>query len=262
MNRISRDGVSIAYVTRGDPDGEPVVFVHGLGADHEMWGPQLRSYQESGFYLVAPDLRGHGASDSVSSFAIQDCADDLLTLLDELGLERAAVVGVSMGGTVAQRFAISNPDRVSKMVLVDTFSSVHGPIARLNARAAEIGLSILPPAWQWRILESHFGAPDQAALREYFRTMLFETEPMLLKQARRAVNQFNCTDELKRITAPTLVLVGEDNGTWFENLARETADGITDAQFRTLRNASDPSNLSAPDAFDDAVLPFLESAVH
>lgn len=165
-----------------------------------------------------------------------------------------------MGGLVAQRFAIDQPDVVRALVLADTFSGIHGPIARLNARAGEIGLSLLPGVLQWKIVASHFDAPDQAGLREYFRTMLFRTDPAQRKRARRAVNRFDCREALDRIDAPTLVLVGENNGSWFVDLARETAAGIDGATFEGLADGSDPSHLTVPGAFDEAVLSFLASA--
>lgn len=260
MNSVTRDGITLAYDTYGQPSDSPVLLLHGLGADHEMWAPQIERYPREELFLIAPDMRGHGESDEVAEFRIEDCADDVADLLDDLGLERVAVIGVSMGGLIAQQLAITHPDRVSTLILADTFSGVRGPLARLNARAAEIGLSLLPGMWQWKIIESHYDAPEQEALREYFETMLFRTDADQLKQARRAVNRFDCVEELEQIDAPTLVLVGENNGTWFVNLSRRTADGISEAVFTVLPDGVDPSNLSVTEAFDDAVLEFLELA--
>jgi pimeloyl-ACP methyl ester carboxylesterase len=118
---------------------------------------------------------------------------------------------------------------------------------------------LLPGVFQWKIIESHFNAPEHEQLREYFRTMLFQTDPSVLKQARRALNRFDCRDELDQIDAPTLMLVGEENGKWFVELARETAAGIDEATFEILSDGSDPSNLTVTSAFDDAVLTFLKN---
>lgn len=260
MQYFAKDGLRLAYDIYGAEDDDPLVLVHGLGADHAMWTPQAGRYPDAGYTLEVPDVRGHGESDVPATFSIDDCASDLAALLSERDLTSASVCGVSMGGLIAQRFAIDHPEMVSALVLADTFSGIHGPIARLNARAGEIGLSLLPGVLQWKIVESHFDAPTQADLREYFRTMLFRTDPALLKRARRAVNRFDCRDELGRIDAPTLVLVGENNGSWFVDLARDTAEGIEGATFDILADGSDPSNLTVPAAFDEAVLSFLASA--
>lgn len=258
MESFSRDGLQLAYEVSGDPSDRPVLLIHGLGADHGMWQPQIERYPEEGYSLIVPDVRGHGESESASQFTIEDCAADLAELLTERDVPNAAVCGVSMGGVIAQQLAIDYPDLVRVLVLADTFSSVRGPVARLNARAGEIGLSLLPGLLQWKIVESHFDAPEQAELREYFRTMLFRTDPAQLKKARRAVNRFDCLDELASVDAPALVLVGENNGEWFVNLARETAAGIDGAEFQVLPEGSDPSNLTVPAAFDESVLSFLE----
>lgn len=257
MRSFRHEDVELAYAVHGNPNDRPLVLVHGLGADHAMWRPQCNRYPDEGYFLIVPDVRGHGASECAERFAIDDAAADLGALLGEVNVERAAVCGVSMGGVLAQRLAIDHSDRVDALVLSDTFSGVHGAIARLNARAGELGLSVLPGLLQWKIVESHFNAPEHAQLREYFRTMLFETEPSVLKQARHALNRFDCRDDLDRIDAPTLVLVGQENGTWFVDLGRETAAGIDGATFKVLADGSDPSNLTIMDAFDEAVLTFL-----
>ena len=256
---FTRGDVELAYVVYGNPDDRPVLLVHGLGADHAMWRPQYNRYPDEGYFIIVPDVRGHGESTCGERFAIDDAAADLAALLGEVGVKRATVCGVSMGGVLAQRFAIDHPELVDALTLTDTFSGVHGAVARLNARAGEVGLSVLPGLVQWKIIESHFNAPEHEQLREYFRTMLFQTDPGVLKQARHAINQFDCRNELDRIDTPTLVLVGLENGKWFVDLARETAAGIDGATFEALTGGSDPSNLTVTPAFDDAVLTFLDN---
>lgn len=68
--------MQINYETFDDKSAQPVVLVHGLGADHEMWSPQIARYPSKGFYLIVPDVRGHGRSSPVETFCIQDCATD------------------------------------------------------------------------------------------------------------------------------------------------------------------------------------------
>lgn len=258
MRSFTHGDVELAYTVYGNPSDRPLLLVHGLGADHAMWRPQCTRYPDEGYFLIVPDIRGHGESDCDERFTMDDAAADLAALLGEVGVEGVTVCGVSMGGVLAQRLAIDHPNLVDALVLSDTFSGVHGAVARLNARAAEVGLSLLPELLQWKIVESHFNAPEHDQLREYFRTMLFQTDPSVLKQARRALNRFDCRDELDRIDAPTLVLVGQKNGEWFVELARETAAGIDEATFEILTDGSDPSNLTVTSAFDDAVLSFLD----
>jgi pimeloyl-ACP methyl ester carboxylesterase len=222
-----------------------------------MWGPQIDRYPDEGFHLIVPDVRGFGDSDPVSPFDIEACADDLAAVLDDCGVDAAAVAGVSMGSLIAQVFAAKYPERVTRLVLSDTFSSVHGLRARLLSRVATAMLSVVPTGLQIRLIEAQYDAPADEPVREYFRTQLLETDRTQLVRARRAVNAFDGRDALHRIDVPTLVVVGDDNPGWFIELARETADGIPDARFERLPGGSDPSNLTATAAFDDAILGFL-----
>ena len=72
MNFKTFDQLSLYYETHGDPGAVPVVLIHGIGADHEMWKPQLASFPASGYFVIVPDLRGHGASDLPQTFSIAD----------------------------------------------------------------------------------------------------------------------------------------------------------------------------------------------
>ena len=94
------DKVDLYYITHDNKTHKPTVLIHGLGADHEMWKPQIESYPEKGFYLIVPDIRGHGRSLKVNSFRIRDCARDISELLEHLGIKTANILGVNMGGVV------------------------------------------------------------------------------------------------------------------------------------------------------------------
>jgi pimeloyl-ACP methyl ester carboxylesterase len=115
------------YVTRGDVrlfctdegEGPAVVLVHGLGADSHDWNWQIPELARR-YRTVAVDLRGHGASSvPASGYGIAEHVDDLVAVLDGLGIDRAVVVGHSLGGLVVAAFAISYPDRVAAVVEVD-----------------------------------------------------------------------------------------------------------------------------------------------
>lgn len=100
------DGLDLWYETYGDPAGTPLALIHGIGADHDMWAPQIESLPGDGYYLIVPDLRGHGASGVPTTFRIAHCARDIYDLLGALDLPQAHLVGVSMGGMIAQQFGL------------------------------------------------------------------------------------------------------------------------------------------------------------
>jgi 3-oxoadipate enol-lactonase len=257
MDLHTSDGQTLFYETYGDRSGLPVLLLHGLGAEHQMWGPQFTSYPPLGFFLIVPDLRGHGLSSVPEHFSLQDCARDMAELIGKAGLERCNVVGVSMGGLVAQLLACDFPGTVSKLVVVDSFSGVSTWRERANAWLASLLLAVLPTSLQTRLLVTTYSRMGQPIVAAYFEQQLGRMDRQMLRQMRREINRFDILSRLSEIRSPTLVLVGDRFGQTAINMARRTAAGITRSQFTILSGGGDPSNLLAPTAFDEAIQTFL-----
>ncbi len=251
------DNVQLFYETFGSGDDLPVLLLHGLGADHQMWQPQIAAYPSQGLFVIAPDMRGHGASSTPGHFSLADCARDARELLDELGVEKACVVGVSMGGLIAQQFACDCVDRVDRLVIVDSFSGATGVVERFNARLASFLLAVLPVSLQTKLLLSTYERMGKPQVAAYFETCLARADVLQLQRMRRVVNQFNIFERLHKIGVPTLVLVGDGFGKTAIQMATKTAEAIPGAQFGVLEGGGDPSNLLAPEAFDREVLGFI-----
>ena len=118
------DGETLAYLTMGDPNGTPVVLIHGYTDNARDWVP-LVPYLSKGFRLILVDLRGHGRSSKPDCcYALPDFAYDVVLLLDSLGIRRADIVGHSLGSIIAQIYAETWPERTDKVVLI---SSTGGP---------------------------------------------------------------------------------------------------------------------------------------
>jgi 3-oxoadipate enol-lactonase len=257
MDLHTSDGQTIFYETYGDRNGLPVLLLHGLGAEHQMWGPQFTSYPPLGFFLIVPDLRGHGLSSIPPRFSLQDCARDMAELIGKVQLERCNVVGVSMGGLVAQLLACDFPGVVSKLVVVDSFSGVSTWRQRANAWLASFLLAVLPTSLQTRLLVTTYSRMGQPIVAAYFEQQLGRMERQLLREMRREINRFDILARLPEILAPTLVLVGDRFGETAIQMAQRTAQGVARSQFTILPGGGDPSNLLVPTAFDRAVQTFL-----
>jgi pimeloyl-ACP methyl ester carboxylesterase len=116
MEKLSVNGIQLAYARRGH--GRPLLLVHGFPLDHHLWD-EVVPLLEDRFDIILPDLRGFGGSSNIDSFyTMEDYASDLAGLLDHLGIQKAAIVGHSMGGYVALAFARLFPERVLGLGLV------------------------------------------------------------------------------------------------------------------------------------------------
>lgn len=122
MPDFERDGITIHYETQGDPATPAVVLLHGFTSDHRMWLPVVEALRES-FYLIAPDLRGHGRSgapEAVDAYSMETYAEDLQALLGHLQVDLCVLAGCSFGGMVALQFAVTWPERIAGLVLTDS----------------------------------------------------------------------------------------------------------------------------------------------
>lgn len=126
----------IAYADEGS--GFPLLLIHGLAGDHEAWNPQIAAWRGR-FRVVAPDNRGAGRSTQVDEpISTADMANDMLALLDALRIDKAHIVGRSMGGAIAQHLALRAPDRVQSLVLCASFARLDAFGARVLSNMREI----------------------------------------------------------------------------------------------------------------------------
>ncbi|SEG31280.1 alpha/beta hydrolase fold [Nonomuraea solani] len=112
------NGIKLVYREEGDPSAPPLLLIHGRTANHNDWNG-ITQHFAARHHVIAPDLRGHGASDHPGEYALPDMAEDIVALLDLLEIGRATLVGHSLGGVVAYHLAMSHPDRVERLVLED-----------------------------------------------------------------------------------------------------------------------------------------------
>lgn len=259
MNSTTSDNLRLFYKTTGDSQNPVILLIHGLGADHRMWQPQIEPFAEAGFFVIAPDMRSHGRSEA-GEFSIKNCARDLNSLLHELDVEKVHLVGVSMGGLIAQQMTCDFPQCIHKIVICDSFSGVVSFTERFNAQLAAILLAILPNNLLTKLLVSTYQRMGREDVANYFTNVLAEGDVQNLRAARQAVNAFNIIERLTEIQHPSLVLVGDKFGKMAIEMARKTANGIPGATFQVLAGGGDPSNMLIPEEFNRRVLAFLDDA--
>jgi 3-oxoadipate enol-lactonase len=249
----------ISYVERGQ--GVPVVFLHGIGGDAACWQPQLKVFSE-GYRVLAWNMPGYGGSDPSPEMTFAGLAEALLRLLDRLDIERAHLVGHSMGGMVAQEFAGTWPGRLRSLVLVASsaaFGRIDGDwqreflASRLGPLERGRSMADLAPG----IVASLVGAaPDPAGVAQAIRSMAGVPEATY-RAALRCLLSFDRRDVLGRIDVPTLLLAGERDQTAPAAVMEKMATRIPQARFLVLPRAGHLANLEQPLLFNRALGDFL-----
>lgn len=259
MARIRTGELSVAYDDVGS--GPPLVLVHGGLGNRAMWAPQVRALSAT-YRCIAYDLRGHGETEGggeVEAYTPALLRDDLLALADALGLGRFALVGLSVGGLVAQEVAIAAPERLTAVVMADTWVVTGGSERERQAGRAigpvvEGALRLFGTGPLAYVAARGMGDRDEEA-RELVRAATAGTPPEAAIRVWRGLAGHDTRARLPRITAPTLVLAGARD----RNLAqaRLLATLVEEAELVVLPDAGHITNLHQPARFTAAVADFL-----
>jgi len=247
-------GLKIFYEKRGE--GFPVYLLHGALLTHSLWEPQLEALA-SRYSAIAPDLPGHGQSDSLSSPSIGDYSETVAGLMEALGTKEAVVVGHSMGGAVALQLALDHPEKVRALVLANTgaklgVSPLFLRIFRENFRdAMEMG---------WKIMLGRKGRNKKEELRGLEEVMK-ATRPEVGVADLEACNAFDCRGRLSEIRKPALIVGGADDTLtppWYQEYLHQRLEG---SSLVMLREVGHLSMVEDPSSFNSALLSFLERVV-
>lgn len=250
--------VPVPMASYREGSGRALVLLHPLGADHRYFDPLLA--QLNGLTIWRVDLPGHGASPPPAErYRIEDVSAAVLAQLDKAGIDRAALVGVSLGGLVAQHLAATDPSRFDRVVLADT--TAHYPaevteqFVRRAAAARAEGMSALADI----TVSTWFAVPDKAdegALR-YVRDSVTATDPEGYALACEALATADLRSVAPKITAPVLALCGAAEPPMFLDAADWFASTLPRARAQRIPGAAHAPALEATDAFAEALKSFL-----
>lgn len=266
--RIEARGVSLAVLEAGS-GGTPLLVLHGLCGAKENFAEIMEPLAEGGWHVVVPDQRGHGetggpAGDLGYSFEIY--ADDALGLADALGWDRLVLLGHSMGGMTAQFVAIGHPERLIALVLMDTS---HGPLD-IDPELAAAGREIVSSGGMAALVKAMSAGDDPLATEAHRRLLaerpgyqemidsqnLAASPRMWLAMSEQILTAPDRLLELGTLALPTLVVVGEQDGTFLEP-SRRMASSIEGASLEVVPRAGHSPQLESPEAWLAAVLGFL-----
>lgn len=257
--------MSLAFARSGPP-GRPVILLHGIGGGKAIWAGSVAALAAAGFDAIAIDLPGYGDSRTLAPGGMPPMAQAVLGTLDALGLTRAALIGHSMGGMVAQELAAVAPERVAAMVLACTspaFGKADGAwqaqfvAERLKPLDAGLGMPGLAAALVPPMLGP---AAEPAGVALATRVMAAVPEATY-RAVLAAIVAFDRRAALPMIRVPTLCLAGSHDPTAPPKVLRGMAERIPGARYVELAGAGHIANVEAPAAFDDAVIHFLKEAL-
>ncbi|MEY9592313.1 pimeloyl-ACP methyl ester carboxylesterase [Bradyrhizobium yuanmingense] len=251
MPEINRDGVNIYYEVHGN--GPPLLLTHGYSSTSAMWHGQIDALAKD-HTLILWDMRGHGQSDypdDASAYSEDLTVGDMATILDAVGAKRAIIGGLSLGGYMSLAFYRAHPERARALLIIDTGPGFRKDDAReaWNARALATadrldreGLDVLKAATRERATASHRNA----------RGLALAARGMLTQRDARVM------ELLPEIKVPSLIVVGADD-TPFLAASDYMAAKIPGAQKVVIPAAGHAVNIDQPQAFVDAVVPFLKN---
>jgi 3-oxoadipate enol-lactonase len=215
--QVKLNGIETRYVLSNEGGGPWLTFIHQLGGDLSVWD-QFAGYFRDDFTVLRYDVRGHGHTAVCDKpFSVEDLSHDLATLLDALGASTTHLVGLSMGGMIAQQFALDHPSRIDTLTLADTSAGTtpeHRAVWDQRAQAARReGMPSLVPATLNRWLTPDFQKAHPEAV-EPIREVLQQTRPEGYARACEALRDFSVHERLNEIRLPTLTVAGRyDTGT-------------------------------------------------
>lgn len=254
-------GPALPYAERGDPDGLPVLLLHGYTDSWRSFEPVLPHVSQR-IRAVAVSQRGHGdAARPAEGYGLGDFSEDLEGFMNALGIRRAVVVGHSMGSAVAQRFALDHPDRVSGLVLAGSFATARGNpgVEELWRETVAELLDPVNPAFVRAFQAATLAAPVPAELLETAIAESLKVPARIWRLALAGLLDADHSDELWRIGCPALVLWG-DRDAFFPRTDQDALlAAMPRAQLLTYAGCGHGLHWEQPQRFASNVSAFVEA---
>jgi 3-oxoadipate enol-lactonase len=257
MPMLELGDARIHYCFDGPADAPVLVLSNSLGTDLEMWAPQMPAFTKA-FRVLRYDTRGHGRSPATPGpYTVAQLGQDVVSLLDGLGIERAHFCGLSMGGMIGMWLGVNAGLRLKRLVLCNTAAKI-GTADLWNARIDRVnaaGMAAIADAVVERWFTPGFVERQPAAVA-LLRQMLVDSSPDGYGACCAAVRDMDQRADIAHITVPTLVITGTHDGATPAADGRAAAEAIPGARYVEL-DASHLSNVEQAEQFTGHVLGFL-----
>lgn len=257
MPTIEANGITLYYETDGA--GEPLLLLHGLGSRGEDWQLQVPFFARR-FQVIVADMRGHGRSSKPPGpYSVPMMATDVVALLDALEIPAVSIVGLSMGGMIAFQLAVDHPDRVTRLVIVNSTPSLQPRNWRERARMLQrLALArLFSPAMTGRFLSRRlFPMPEQAFFREELVRQWATNDRRAYLASMEALIGWGVVDRIGEIQAPVLVISGDRDYLPLDAKRAYTAM-IPNARLVIVEDSGHATPIDQAERFNEIVLAFL-----
>jgi 3-oxoadipate enol-lactonase len=213
MPTINVRGIEINY--RDEGAGFPLLLIHGLSDTLTLWTPLMSEF--SNYYrVIAMDVRGHGCSSKPDMpYSIGMFSEDLRGFLDRLEIPQAHLLGLSMGGAIAQRFTLDYPESVASLILLSSFyhcdSGLRDTLGKLREIAAEEGLAAFFDEAVKLVVSHDFVSAHREDIAEMKKICAQINSPIAIVHAIDACLEFDASDRISQVSLPTLILSGNED---------------------------------------------------
>ena len=256
MPKLHVQGIDLHYITAGQ--GQPVLLLHGLGSSARDWEFQFPAFSER-YQVVAVDTRGHGESSKPPGpYSLPLFASDVAGLIKALEIAPAHVLGISMGGMIAFQMAVSAPELVSSLVIVNAAPEliVRTFRERLNLIQRQLIVRLLGMRRMGEVLGGRLlPKPDQEELRRVFADRWAENDPKAYRETMKALVGWSVADQLGDIRCPVLVIAAENDYTPVA-LKEAYIKRMPSAKLVVIEDSTHATPVDQPEKFNRAVLDF------
>jgi pimeloyl-ACP methyl ester carboxylesterase len=251
--------INMYYEITGE--GYPMVLIHGLSASNEGWISQVPAFSQK-YTVVTMDLRGHGQSDKPEmAYSIELFSNDIVALMDHLEIKQAIIIGVSMGGMVAQRMALDHSKYVNKLILVDTMSHMDKCLRMKMENGAllaeRFGMEVQARnGLLWAFSPSFINEHSDEIMNIIDDVSSLPAGPYI--QSVKACTGHDVKNQLSKIPVQTLVIVGEEDILTPRYFSKVLCENIPDCRMSVVKGSGHVTPIEQADDFNKIVLDFLE----
>jgi 3-oxoadipate enol-lactonase len=255
MGSISTARGRIGYLEAGEGEATPIIFLHGVGSDKSVWQPQLDHFGLSR-RAVAFDYPGYGESELIEGATRDDYAASILAAMDALGIGRAHVCGLSLGGVIGIAMHAAAPERCASLIIADSFA-LHPDGQAIHDRSVAASKAMTMRELAEARTETLLGSAATPNLRSEVVDTMADIDPAAYRLGAAAVWLADQRDRASRIDVPTLILVGEEDSITAPALSEALQTLIPGSALMRILGAGHLANIEQPGAFNSAIESFL-----